>query len=33
MRLSTRIALITASGLVIGGTAIGWSTALITRND
>ena len=33
MRLSTRIALVTGSVLVLGGTTIGWSTALITRND
>ena len=33
MRLSTRIALITACALVVGGTTIGWSAALITRND
>lgn len=33
MRLSTRIALITGLALVLGGFVIGWSAALIARNE
>lgn len=33
MRLSTRIALITGLALVVGGSFIGWSAALIARNE
>ena len=33
MRLSTRVALLTGSALVVGGSVIGWSAALISRNE
>ncbi len=33
MRLSTRVALLTGAALVVGGSVIGWSAALIARNE